>query len=305
MNVQPLSDKVGLLVTPSQGERVSDLDRKEIIDLYRTSGAVYFKGFNVDVAAFEALGNTLSDDWMDNTGSGSYRETVKGSSDGTIQNVAYIYGVDKQRLLPLPLHADRSYVKSQPPLMMFMCSKPAASGGQTTVCDGVRLFKELSESTRRLFTDKRLKYIRHYPPGEWSVLFHTSDLAKIRDYCWLNELNLISNPDGSLTTEHVKSAVQTTRYGGHLAFVNSILIQVWQEEELGRTTTLCRLEDGSKIPADALDEVKEVSERLTADLPWEAGDCVIVDNSRLMHGRRPFDDTERTVFVRMCRSLPW
>lgn len=305
MHVQPFTDTVGLLITPSQGERASDLDRKEVISLYRDAGALYFQGFKADVATFEGLGNSLSEDWMDNTGSGSYRETVKGSSDGTIQNVAYIYGVDKQRLLPLPLHADRSYVKSQPPLMMFMCERPAASGGQTTVCDGVRLFKELSEPTRRVFTDKRLKYIRHYPPGEWSVLFHTSDLNKIREYCWLNELNLICNDDGSLTTEHVKSAIQTTRYGGHLAFVNSILIQVWQEEELGRTTTLCRMEDGEKIPAQALAELKEVSERLTAELPWAPGDFCIVDNSRVMHGRRPFDDTERTVYVRMCRSLPW
>lgn len=305
MNVQPFSEHAGLLITPSQGEGVNDLDRKELIDLYRSTGALYFQGYNVDVAGFEQVGNKLSSDWMNNAGSGSYRETVAGSSDGTIQNVAYNYGVAKQRLLPLPLHADRSYVKSQPPMIMFMCERPAASGGQTTLCDGVKLFRALSDSARRLFTDRRLKYIRHYPPGEWSVLFHTSDLNKIQEYCWRNELNLISKADGSLTTEHVKSAVQVTRYGAHLALVNSILIQVWQEDDLGRTTTLCRLEDDSKIPAEVLAELKEVSEELTVDLPWQSGDFVIVDNSRMMHGRRPFEDTERMVYVRMCHSVDW
>lgn len=305
MNVQPFSEHAGLLIAPSQGEGVNDLDRKELIDLYRSAGALYFQGYNVDVAGFEQVGNKLSSDWMNNAGSGSYRETVAGSSDGTIQNVAYNYGVAKQRLLPLPLHADRSYVKSQPPMIMFMCERPAASGGQTTLCDGVKLFRALSDSARRLFTDRRLKYIRHYPPGEWSVLFHTSDLNKIQEYCWRNELNLISKPDGSLTTEHVKSAVQVTRYGAHLALVNSILIQVWQEDDLGRTTTLCRLEDDSKIPAEVLAELKEVSEELTVDLPWQPGDFVIVDNSRMMHGRRPFEDTERMVYVRMCHSVDW
>ena len=129
MKNQDFANGTGLLVTPEPGEVLSDLDRDAVIALYKRSGVLYFRGFGADVASFERFGNALSHDWMDNLGSGSYRETAQGSGDGTTQNVAYVYGVRSQRLLSLPLHADRSYVKSQPPMMMFLCGRPAREGG--------------------------------------------------------------------------------------------------------------------------------------------------------------------------------
>lgn len=305
MRTEPLTDKVGLKVMPDADETVMDLDPAAVIELFKAHGALYFSGFNLDVTLFERFTNQFSNDYMDNTGSGSYRDQVEGASDKSIQNVAYVYGTDKQRLISLPLHADRSYVKSQPPLMWFMCARPSKEGGQTTVCDGVALAEALSERARQVFTEQRLKYIRHYPAGEWQVLFKTDDLGQVRAYCDANDLTLIVNDDGSVTTEFLKPAIFPTRYGDLKGFVNSILIQLWQEDALGRTTSLARLEDGSRIPEDVLDEVKDVSERLTVDLAWEPGDFARVDNTRLMHGRRPFSDPEREIYVRMCRGMDW
>jgi len=305
MKMQPLSEKGGSMVLPSAHEALGQLDREEMIRLCKNTGAVYFQGFNADVSAFEAFSNRFSDDYMDNTGSGSYRENVEGASDSTIQNVAYVYGVNKQRTFGLPMHADRSYVKSQPPLVWFLCIRPCREGGQTTVCDGVRFYQTLSESAKNLFNTKKLKYIRYYDKDEWQVLFKTEDFAKVRDYCQRNDLALTEHGDGSVTTEYLKSAVVATRFGHEKAFANSILIQLWQEEDLGRQSSRVRLEDGSKIPADIMDEVKQVAEDLTIELPWQPGDFVMVDNIRMMHGRRPFTDHEREVYVRMCRSIDW
>jgi hypothetical protein len=150
-----------------------------------------------------------------------------------------------------------------------------------------------------------VKYVRHYGAREWSVLFKTTDERKLRDYCAANDLGLTVHPDGSVTTVHLKPAMAKPRFSDRTAFVNSIPIQVWQEEELGRTTTICRLEDDSRIPRAVMREIDEVAESLTVDLPWQAGDFAMVDNTRMMHGRRPFSDPERTVYARMCRSLDW
>jgi len=65
------------------------------------------------------------------------------------------------------------------------------------------------------------------------------------------------------------------------------------------------MEDGSVIPADILAEVRAVSDRLTRELPWRPGEVAMIDNTRLMHGRRPFIDTRREIYVRMARSVPW
>jgi alpha-ketoglutarate-dependent taurine dioxygenase len=305
MKTQPLSERCGILITPTGDERLSDIEMDEVIKLYKEHGAVYFQGFDAGVSDFEAFTDRFSDDYMDNRGSGSYRETVEGARDKTIQNVAYIYGVGKQRTFGLPLHADRSYVKSQPELMWFLCRTPAESGGQTTVCDGVEIAKGLSESATEVFANKRLKYIRHYEDGEWQVLFRTEDHAEVKAYCDQNDLTCQFHDDNTLTTEFLKPAIVTPKYTDEPAFVNSILIQLWQEAGLGRKSSLARLEDGSRIPEDVIEEVKEVSEGLTVDLPWQPGDFVMVDNTRMMHGRREFTGEGREVYVRMCRSVDW
>jgi alpha-ketoglutarate-dependent taurine dioxygenase len=305
MQIEPLSEHAGTAVSPSGDEDVLSLDINEIIELYRATGAVYFKDFTVGIGPFEQFTNQFSNDYMDNRGSGSYRDAAKPGADKTIQNVAYIYGVGEQRTFKLPLHADRSYVKSTPEMMWFMCAVPAKTGGQTTVCDGVAIYNAFSESTRKMFDSKRLKYIRHYDDGEWQVLFHSDDKQQVKDYCAANDLSWDFHDDNSLTTEFVKSAVVTPKYTSEKAFVNSIMIQLWQEDELGRKSSLVRLEDGSRIPDEVMDEVWEVSEKLTMNLPWRTGDFIMVDNTRMMHGRREFTGNEREIYVRMCRSVDW
>jgi alpha-ketoglutarate-dependent taurine dioxygenase len=48
-----------------------------------------------------------------------------------------------------------------------------------------------------------------------------------------------------------------------------------------------------------LDAVAAAAQRLTIAVPWRAGDVLLVDNSRYLHGRRAFKDAGRTVMVRM------
>jgi len=306
MRISPFSQHVGSLVKASENAPLEQLPLAEVQDALKRTGAVFFQGFGADVAAFEKFTNAFSDDYMDNTGSGSYRATVDKANDGTIQNVAYNYGVKTQRTFGLPLHADRSYVKSQPEIIWFLCARPAVEKGLTFVCDGVRIYEELSPSTRSVFETKRLKYIRNYPQEEWQVAFRTKDIEEVRAYCAENDLELDARADGAISTAYYKPAiVGRTRFGSAKAFVNSILIQHWQEKSLGRRNALVRLEDDSQIPDDVLDDVKAVSAKLTENLPWTSGDFVMVDNTRLMHGREEFADPNREVYVRMCRRVTW
>ena len=306
MRISPFSPHVGSLVKASENAPLEQLPLAEIQEALKRTGAVFFQGFGATLDDFERFTNAFSADYMDNTGSGSYRANAEKTNDGTIQNVAYNYGRKAQLTFGLPLHSDRSYVKSQPELIWFLCARPAAEKGLTFVCDGVKILEGLSPRTREVFEAKRLKYVRNYPQQEWQVSFRTKDLEEVRVYCADNELELNPHEDGSITTAYYKSAiVDRTRFGSARAFVNSILIQHWQEKSLGRRNALVRLEDDSQIPDDAIDEVKAVSAKLTENLPWTSGDFVMVDNTRLMHGRQEFADPDREVYVRMCRSVTW
>lgn len=306
MQIRPLTPRLGSLVAAHENPDLDSMPLEPIQEALKRTGAVFFDGFDAQVRDFQRFSDRFSSDYMDNTGSGSYREKAHDADDGTIQNVAYTFGVKTQRTFGLPLHADRSYVKSQPELIWFLCRRPAAEKGLTFVADGEQIYEKLSPRARELFETRRLKYIRNYPPLEWQVAFRTQDIEEVRRYCRENDLTLIEREDGSITTTYVKPAiVAPTRFRDRKAFVNSILIQYWQEQAFKRDNAQVRLEDGSPIPRDIIDEVQRVADELTEKLPWDSGDFVMVDNTRMMHGREEFSDPNREIYARMCRSVSW
>jgi alpha-ketoglutarate-dependent taurine dioxygenase len=68
---------------------------------------------------------------------------------------------------------------------------------------------------------------------------------------------------------------------------------------------LVRFEDGSHLSPDLISDIKTVSARLTYLAAQKTGDFMFVDNTRVLHGRKPFDDPKREVAIRMVRSLDW
>ncbi|MDG4752626.1 YcaO-like family protein [Micromonospora sp. WMMD718] len=49
---------------------------------------------------------------------------------------------------------------------------------------------------------------------------------------------------------------------------------------------------GTPVPAHLLSVAAEVAHRFTVTVPWQAGDVLVVDNSRYLHGRQAFTDTD-------------
>ena len=69
----------------------------------------------------------------------------------------------------------------------LLCETPAASGGGSKLCDGVRVWNELSEETREYFEDRRLCYRILCAPHQWSVFLGTPDMTKAKaDWVCLN-----------------------------------------------------------------------------------------------------------------------
>ena len=46
-----------------------------------------------------------------------------------------------------------------------------------------------------------------------------------------------------------------------------------------------------------MDEVRHVTAELTVDIRWQDGDLVMIDNRRVMHGRRAIEDRRRSLFI--------
>src|SRR5215471_15168281 len=61
------------------------------------------------------------------------------------------------------LHQELGYVPWSPDVVWFFCRKAPSSGGQTTVCDGIKFAQSLSQSTIRILIDKPILYNHHWP----------------------------------------------------------------------------------------------------------------------------------------------
>jgi alpha-ketoglutarate-dependent taurine dioxygenase len=72
-----------------------------------------------------------------------------------------------------------------------------------------------------------------------------------------------------------------------------------QEYVQGLQSSIVRFEDGLKIPDDVIFELKDVTDKLTLPIAWQKGDILMIDNTRLLHGRKSFSDNQREIYVRM------
>jgi alpha-ketoglutarate-dependent taurine dioxygenase len=312
MKTQAAFDILGKVVEAEPGTTLQDLDTDELKSLFKEEGFLIFRGFNPDTKAFEHFTDGFSDDYMDHRGGGSLREVINKDGDKTILSVSYNYdpnksGFDKkdQKSFPLALHSDRSYTKTQPPLMWFCCVTPAKVEGETLICDGVQVAKALSPRTVEFFRNSRINYIRTYTEKEWQLWAQTDSLDGVRSYCDENELKLTVNPDNSITTESLKWAIVKPRWTDQDAFVNSMLLVQWQEDVLKVKRSVVRMEDGSEIPADIWSDVRAVTDEKLREIHWHPGDIAMLDNTRMLHGRREFSDPNRRIFVRMAHSVDW
>ena len=112
----------------------------------------------------------------------------------------------------------------------------------------------------------------------------------------------------SLMFNYLTPALQKTKFGGATAFLNFLLFSQTSaacgHPEAKRVMGMLAFDDGQPIPTELVNDLTAIVEPLTYSIKWQAGDLVMIDNTRMMHGRRGFEaNSERTVFYRAARKL--
>lgn len=301
MRITKISEPFGSTIEGTPQEKVGDLDPKTVRELIKTRGTVIFSGFGTPLAEFEQYIRQFGDDFMNYQGGSYVRQKV--SADDTLLSTRSAIPRDKEDSYELPLHGEMYYTNSRPVIMWFFCERPADKDGETTVCDGRQIYDALSRDSKELLAKKKLKYIRRYKDSEWQRIYQTDDVNQAIKFCSGNGLSAHAEDGRVLATEYLAPGVIKSRWGDQLVYINSMLPVLWQEQQFGRTTSLVRLEDGSKIPQELIDEVVAAQKHLIIPMAWQRGDFAVLDNTRTMHGRRPFADPQRNIFLRMVREV--
>ena len=229
--------------------------------------------------------------------------------------------------LPGPLrlwpHHELSYTPRPPRWMAFYCERPAQQGGDTPLLCGRRLAQALPRALVERFAARGLRYSRHLPrprpwsqqPGgpivTWADAFGVSTVAEAVAAARAAGLEAVATPAGDLFTyvtlpalrpdpvtgapvwfNQAHAFVPTRRGLGWSGVVHAALAGRWRG--LQRSTVV--FGDGSPIPVADIHAILSAMEALQGAEPWEAGDLLLLDNHRVMHGRMPFVGA-RAVYV--------
>ncbi|MHC0053383.1 TauD/TfdA family dioxygenase [Actibacterium sp. D379-3] len=297
MPVTPL--KAGAIIDASAVSDPAEIDVQAVLDAYHTYGAVLIEGADITREGFVAVTERFLDSFMEYVGGA---DNDRGSALGKSSTVLTVTGGNTEKQA-IPLHGEMFYTEPRPQTLFFCCMRPAAENGETTICDGVALWDALPEDARNLFLDKRLVYRRIYTDDAWTKVYKTDDIERVAKLCEETGVTLTRHPDGSIETVHVADAFVDHKAGR--SFINSILTWAAREYLAGIKDSQLRFEDGTELPKEMLYKINEIAETLTVNVPWKPGTLAIVDNTRVMHGRRAYEDSNRDIIMRLSlESLP-
>lgn len=227
-------------------------------------------------------------------GGNSGREMVDGRSDLFTTTGRY-------QGHPVPLHGELYFQQHQPPqLLWFYCQLPPLSQGETWFCDGGLFWRALSPETREFLQAQTLVYMRVHPAKVWQQQYATQDpelvSAQLQQqgfrYCWQQD---------TLTT-YFEAPVVIERAHQQI-FINNLLPFALRQIQTPEQTASRVFFAEQQLPEPELIlRLEQQALALTQAVGWQKGDVVLIDNTRILHGRGPVNDSQREIYVRMAEA---
>ena len=144
--ISELFEGGGLVIHKSKNESIFDLLYKEVVALFEMHGVILFRGFNLDGSRL-----TKFTDLYTNGYSGDALRREKRFNNKNIRNVDYGYS-------KVDLHSEASFTPAFPELIWFYCNIPPNNGGETILCDGIKLWDNLSAEIQGVFLGEQIHY---------------------------------------------------------------------------------------------------------------------------------------------------
>ncbi len=208
----------------------------------------------------------------------------------------------------IAFHHELAQTPHYPRYLFFFCETAAEQGGATPLVRSDRVLDRLAEAVPDFVEGLRRRGVCYsiIMPG-------VDDPQAGQGRSWTSTLGVDTRPqaearlaalgygwrwlDGEalLTTSPVLPAIKRGS-NGRDAFFNQLIAAHLGWPDLTHVGAhKLAYGDGTPLPPDALDQAADITESLAVDLPWQPGDMAVVDNSLVMHGRRPFSGARRVL----------
>jgi len=265
-------------------------------------GAMLFRGFSVpDADAFDAAvqgygeGNFAYAESLSNAVRVNVTERVFTANEAPPETSIY-------------LHHEMAQTPIYPSKLFFYCEIAPDEGGATPICRSDLLLEHMARETPELleaFASKGVRYTNIMPADNdsgsgqgrsWKSTLNavTTDIAEARlaklgyTHKWLD--------DGSLRAQTPVLPAVRVMADGRRTFFNQLIaaFRGWSDSRNTAHKSVC-FGDSAPITGADMEQVITISQELTYDLAWQAGDVVLLDNYLVMHGRRPFAGKRRVL----------
>eukprot|EP00929_Paragymnodinium_shiwhaense_P033643 TRINITY_DN1843_c0_g1_i1.p1 TRINITY_DN1843_c0_g1~~TRINITY_DN1843_c0_g1_i1.p1 ORF type:complete len:485 (-),score=145.87 TRINITY_DN1843_c0_g1_i1:259-1713(-) len=284
-------------------------NRKKIEEQLMNHGAIWFRGFDMmkDAAGFRKMFEALQlNPCLDPIHTSGLR-AYQGKKD------AIYDAVNKPGLAGhiVGMHNESTYVKTAK-FGAFVCFKKAeGGGGEFTLADGAKVIAGIDKEVLKRIYEKKVRIsVTNLDLNFINAL--PSDELKQSARNWLSEiifgavapkfqmdLEMIynadnSNPNRLQAIEHAQPPINTHPVTGQpVWFCNLHNHSRYLRDrrpctvpEFGMTDVYYG--DLSKIPATDVMHINEVMEKNIVEMMMEPGDVVLLDNYRVLHGRKTF-----------------
>ncbi len=261
-----------------------------IQESFSTQGWVLLRGYDFDVYSFSELMHSLCGDLTFDPARDFASKDAQVVDAGTA---------------PVGLHIENGNTPMPPDIVAFYSALSATKGSQTTICDGHAVYQALSQSQRELFSNE-MTVSRFLPDQMWKRYVATA--LKIEDWeaVTLQDLerfcSVVPNQrfeplaDGGIQYQLRFAPIRNDNFAGLPSFANAIL-----GPSYNYAAPVYRFADGSEMPASMKYELEALAEEFTQEVQWQDGDVVVIDNKRVMHGRREITVplSERKLYIGM------
>lgn len=310
-SLTPLHGSFGMIIEAEAGGSIQDLPPEEIISLFKQYGALVFRNFEVNADTFLQFSSLYCKDFSSYQGGAFRLGPLDRQRVNNHETLLTVTGPTK--CYAIPLHGEMYYARKRPSILWFFCENPPARDGETIICDGTAIYRNMSPEVKAFFERNPLRYLRHLTLDQWRDAFQTDDVDVVRKWCSENDATLVVDEgDGSVRIEYAAPATFKNPRLREDVFINPLFI-VYHYEQAVRSglaaevlgdafghscPIVVRLEDGSEVPETLLNEVEETAAGLTADVSWRGGDVLMIDNTRVLHGRREYLGADRSIYYR-------
>ncbi len=252
----------------SKKQNILDLKKKDIIQIFEKYGIIIFRNFNIDINKYFKFAQKFTKNFANDAQRRKSRDENKN-----IHEVDY--GNNE-----MALHSEASFSPTWPEIVWFYCNEiEDNSEGQTTFCDGIKLWDNLSLEEKNFFQKNPIKYSLEVP---------IKKNKKLNKKKWfINSIGsgdaLIDWKKGIFKVNQIRFAINPSRIPNKLAFSNHTLYKNTDE-----TIKKWGLINDRQIPKKILDKIRKISDKLIYKHHWKKRDLIMLDNKRFMHGRSAY-----------------